>query len=124
MDAMTALTGAREITIDSADESKWSCGVAGLEYVAKRPALTASQMHMRKAPIKRVGRRPRRSIQRRAGTVMMTLMTNWMPLGKQDSVSTCAVSEVVKERLFHSAKLIGVGKASHGKQICNMVHLK
>ena len=40
--------------------------------------LAKSQVIMRRAPMRRVGRRPQRSTKRRAGMVITTFMTYWI----------------------------------------------
>lgn len=75
---MTALLAGPLITHDWASMWPSPPGGAACPYVAIRPALTNMKVSMPIAPRMSVGRRPQRSTQRRAGTVMQTLMTYWI----------------------------------------------
>ena len=74
MHAITAFDAGPLIFIDSAELGN-SPGAGLVLYFARSPAFMKSQSTIKNAPTSRVGRRPQRSIKRRAGTVITTLMT-------------------------------------------------
>ena len=74
---MRPLAAAPETLMESAATCLMPPGTT-TPWTARIPALANIQIAMKKAPANIVGRRPQRSIQIRAGTVMMTLIMYWI----------------------------------------------